>query len=123
MQLHKRFVHADHGVARGQAQAQLRIPPHGVGHDARGFAAYFLSIRFQSEQHSPPSKELRIADEQTAPVVTAYRKRRDRKSTRLNSSHLVISYAVFCLKKKQHQLGHSRRISALNSDIVPLYLT
>src|SRR5256885_12676473 len=27
---------------------------------------------------------------------------RDRKSTRLNSSHLVISYAVFCLKKKKH---------------------
>src|SRR2546426_7747373 len=29
----------------------------------------------------------------------------DRKSTRLNSSHLVISYAVFCLKKKKTQLG------------------
>src|SRR2546426_8837184 len=28
-------------------------------------------------------------------------KRQDRKSTRLNSSHLVISYAVFCLKKKK----------------------
>src|SRR5256885_8353136 len=27
-------------------------------------------------------------------------RQRDRKSTRLNSSHLVISYAVFCLKKK-----------------------
>src|SRR5256885_13274660 len=27
---------------------------------------------------------------------------KDRKSTRLNSSHLVISYAVFCLKKKNH---------------------
>src|SRR2546426_4869352 len=27
---------------------------------------------------------------------------RDRKSTRLNSSHLVISYAVFCLKKKNY---------------------
>src|SRR5256885_6831857 len=27
----------------------------------------------------------------------------DRKSTRLNSSHLVISYAVFCLKKKKRQ--------------------
>src|SRR5256885_6761029 len=27
---------------------------------------------------------------------------RDRKSTRLNSSHLVISYAVFCLKNKAH---------------------
>src|SRR2546426_2733832 len=29
----------------------------------------------------------------------------DRKSTRLNSSHLVISYAVFCLKKKKGRLG------------------
>src|SRR2546426_10438807 len=29
------------------------------------------------------------------------RNERDRKSTRLNSSHLVISYAVFCLKKKK----------------------
>src|SRR5688500_4880422 len=28
---------------------------------------------------------------------------RDRKSTRLNSSHLVITYAVFCLKKKKHK--------------------
>src|SRR5256885_2537219 len=28
----------------------------------------------------------------------------DRKSTRLNSSHLVISYAVFCLKKKNQSL-------------------
>src|SRR5256885_11680900 len=32
--------------------------------------------------------------------------RGDRKSTRLNSSHLVISYAVFCLKNKTHQ--HTR---------------
>src|SRR5438874_8184731 len=29
---------------------------------------------------------------------------RDRKSTRLNSSHVEISYAVFCLKKKKRQL-------------------
>src|SRR2546426_2080086 len=33
----------------------------------------------------------------------------DRKSTRLNSSHLVISYAVFCLKKKKKRLGSYRR--------------
>src|SRR5256885_6992223 len=31
----------------------------------------------------------------------------DRKSTRLNSSHLVISYAVFCLKKKKNTYTHS----------------
>src|SRR5256885_8470590 len=30
----------------------------------------------------------------------------DRKSTRLNSSHLVISYAVFCLKKKKNHRLH-----------------
>src|ERR1039457_2276899 len=37
-----------------------------------------------------------------APIVISRRKTTiiDRKSTRLNSSHLVISYAVFCLKKK-----------------------
>src|SRR5256885_12578676 len=32
----------------------------------------------------------------------------DRKSTRLNSSHLVISYAVFCLKKKMNTTPHNR---------------
>src|SRR5256885_12588480 len=36
----------------------------------------------------------------------------DRKSTRLNSSHLVISYAVFCLKKKEQQ-ETTRRTRAL----------
>src|SRR5256885_1828579 len=32
----------------------------------------------------------------------------DRKSTRLNSSHLVISYAVFCLKKKKSLISSTR---------------
>src|SRR5256885_12553201 len=35
------------------------------------------------------------------PNNTANNAKLDRKSTRLNSSHLVISYAVFCLKKKK----------------------
>src|SRR5262245_63936241 len=35
------------------------------------------------------------------PVEEVGRRARDRKSTRLNSSHLGISYAVFCLKKKK----------------------
>src|SRR5256885_7291056 len=38
-------------------------------------------------------------------------RRRDRKSTRLNSSHLVISYAVFCLKKKKKKT--SRQYNAV----------
>src|SRR5260221_3770396 len=41
-------------------------------------------------------------DEQAAILGTSLRELRiDRKSTRLNSSHTVISYAVFCLKKKR----------------------
>src|SRR5438034_8698164 len=34
--------------------------------------------------------------------------KRDRKSTRLNSSHTVISYAVFCLKKKKNNMPERR---------------
>src|SRR5256885_12355904 len=36
---------------------------------------------------------------------------KDRKSTRLNSSHLVISYAVFCLKKKKNKYYSYQLIS------------
>src|SRR5439155_21435153 len=41
------------------------------------------------------------------------RKRKDRKSTRLNSSHVAISYAVFCLKKKKkkhNRTKYARRV-------------
>src|SRR5260221_3693167 len=43
-----------------------------------------------------------VRDRNAFPAALAIRKSyRDRKSTRLNSSHTVISYAVFCLKKKK----------------------
>src|SRR5437870_6723420 len=47
----------------------------------------------------------------------------DRKSTRLNSSHVAISYAVFCLKKKNTKLDiqqHSRYIS--DYTLTPLHI-
>src|SRR5256885_10516924 len=44
-------------------------------------------------------------------------KKIDRKSTRLNSSHLVISYAVFCLKKKKHR-PHERLCLDLASELL-----
>src|SRR3712207_8946121 len=40
----------------------------------------------------------------------------DRKSTRLNSSHANISYAVFCLKKKNIQLHHRRLVHNTSPD-------
>src|SRR2546426_6570803 len=52
-------------------------------------------VRCATSDTCPPA-----ATEPLAVVVSAGA---DRKSTRLNSSHLVISYAVFCLKKKKHK--------------------
>src|SRR5256885_7163120 len=53
----------------------------------------------------------------------------DRKSTRLNSSHLVISYAVFCLKKKKkiskltlHNVSTKIFFTLRNLALSPLYL-
>src|SRR2546426_1807146 len=47
--------------------------------------------------------QIGVADRETGRVVLkeTWLAEADRKSTRLNSSHLVISYAVFCLKKKK----------------------
>src|SRR5438552_14319309 len=46
----------------------------------------------------------------------------DRKSTRLNSSHQIISYAVFCLKKKTNQLTSLCSImrSVFSSNVSPI---
>src|SRR2546430_11804839 len=39
----------------------------------------------------------------------------DRKSTRLNSSHSQISYAVFCLKKKKKYINHTQLHTSVNA--------
>src|SRR5256885_12971365 len=49
------------------------------------------------------------------PILTITSARSDRKSTRLNSSHLVISYAVFCLKKKKRKTCPAGRRPASRS--------
>src|SRR5436309_6321755 len=46
---------------------------------------------------------------QHAAVQARVRTHRDRKSTRLNSSHVKISYAVFCLKKKKKNKKHIKQ--------------
>src|ERR1039457_7737488 len=60
--------------------------------------AYITVYRLQAQIDCQPKKESTVVSkkEQKAQESTVVR---DRKSTRLNSSHLVISYAVFCLKK------------------------
>src|SRR5256885_10081834 len=55
-----------------------------------------------------------VTDASGAPVAGA----RDRKSTRLNSSHLVISYAVFCLKKKKNRDCNGDLVYAGTADVL-----
>src|SRR2546422_3665484 len=58
------------------------------------------------------SKPLRSIGKKRA---TSARSRRDRKSTRLNSNHGYISYAVFCLKKKKNKYTTKSAIKSLQS--------
>src|SRR5256885_13259602 len=64
---------------------------------------------FRSLHHSDRGSQYASGDYQAlldahGLVGSMSRRGKDRKSTRLNSSHLVISYAVFCLKKKKTTL-------------------
>src|SRR5258708_13512820 len=51
--------------------------------------------------------------------MIGFLKHLDRKSTRLNSSHQIISYAVFCLKKKKHEIISSQAWSTTKSPTHP----
>src|SRR3989454_6999973 len=62
------------------------------------FPADYLCIIDESHQTLPQLGGMYEGDRSRKQTLVDYG---DRKSTRLNSSHLVISYAVFCLKKKK----------------------
>src|SRR2546430_11045959 len=67
---------------------------------------------FRSLRHDLPAQLSRAGAEVHQPVGLLHRLlvvlHEDRKSTRLNSSHSQISYAVFCLKKKKQRNNHSK---------------
>src|SRR5438132_14172444 len=66
------------------------------------FRSHFAQQRFRhpAPRDVPGADEEHLHDAVSRPGWSASASTRDRKSTRLNSSHTVISYAVFCLKKK-----------------------
>src|SRR3989449_2814299 len=107
---------ADGGAARVQPRPAERVPYGGedriLGHtrvgdhrhagaSAGGIGDHLVDI--------PGPSELEYADHQHQEQHEHHRelhdRRIDRKSTRLNSSHGYISYAVFCLKKKKKQIS------------------
>src|ERR1022692_5124969 len=80
-----RLLHRSAEESDQSSQARLHVGERFVV-----IQAEVIQILKQIEHY--PARFLRVADR---------RLQLDRKSTRLNSSHLVISYAVFCLKKKK----------------------
>src|SRR2546426_11145691 len=93
-----------------QIPAECKVPDyHAYWHTLKGYSGVSLHVRkdlFAVDpvfSHPPFDMESRIVQVEHGDLVIAsiYVPNGDRKSTRLNSSHLVISYAVFCLKKKK----------------------
>src|SRR2546426_1492621 len=80
----------------------IRRPPRST---LFPYTTLFRSVRRANDlplEHLAEDGELRVAlsPDPLLRYQAVELEERDRKSTRLNSSHLVISYAVFCLKKK-----------------------
>src|SRR5256885_9826716 len=94
----RRAVRRHEGEDEGDEQEDTGAPPGDLGEQGRRLPA---------------------AHELLGTGATAER-RQDRKSTRLNSSHLVISYAVFCLKKKKcpHKVHRMEMKTAISCTIL-----
>src|SRR5690349_23062433 len=73
----------------------IRRPPRST---LFPYTTLFRSAPAGEQRHAVELQADRVGGQQVEP---GERPGRDRKSTRLNSSHVEISYAVFCLKKKK----------------------
>src|SRR5256885_2786759 len=84
----------------------IRRPPRST---LFPYTTLFRSV--SDSDRSPTGSPVRPPHANTPGADPGDQKRagRDRKSTRLNSSHLVISYAVFCLKKKKRTVTNVTR--------------
>src|SRR5690625_7109936 len=86
------------GTREAGAAAPVAIRPATAENTARASSAGMASAPLQREREVPGVCEAgaeRSAGRWWGAIMSP-----DRKSTRLNSSHVAISYAVFCLKKK-----------------------
>src|SRR5205814_3958694 len=87
----------------------IRLPPRST---LFPYTTLFRSEAPFAMQHLGVRREVAVGEHR------ALRPSRDRKSTRLNSSHLGISYAVFCLKKK-NMSEQGQPIEPSHEDIAP----
>src|SRR5438034_7815138 len=84
-------IYGARGGRRAHRHGDDPVPPHGHG---------LADERARPARDGGRARRRRHAEE----------RERDRKSTRLNSSHTVISYSVFCLKKKTITLTMNRTV-------------
>src|SRR5207249_12273890 len=106
------FCHTDHAAPRALHSFPTRRSSDLVGLDSLNTALgeYVRGVGknrqceqqiVRDDRHHDVQLELpRLRRGRDRDVVTEHLIAQDRKSTRLNSSHVSISYAVFCLKKK-----------------------
>src|SRR5947207_8792882 len=83
------------------AQADQELDDELRDHLERKIEEYVAQRMTQEEAHRRARLDMDGVEQTKEKCRDA---RRDRKSTRLNSSHTVISYAVFCLKKKTNEM-------------------
>src|SRR5258707_7241220 len=83
---------------RSVERFMIAVAHFSCSHGALGFDPQFVVIRADPAFGVPTEGRVRTCDSNP----------RDRKSTRLNSSHANISYAVFCLKKQNNTIGSKR---------------
>src|SRR5205807_7789799 len=91
----------------GRAQSTLQTPQARDGRLPRSY----LPRPSRIAANAAASAIVRGSDSPSRRCESSQAFSPDRKSTRLNSSHLVISYAVFCLKKKKKKKNISKHIN------------
>src|SRR2546426_2373677 len=75
-----------------------------IGQLARATADLDIGLVVSNAGTGNPGEFLKLDRQLHQATLRISTMAQDRKSTRLNSSHLVISYAVFCLKKKKKKI-------------------
>src|SRR5207244_9848015 len=88
------------GIGRAHNIAMSTLPGFVLPGDVSASQRYWNEDLIEPEVQVTPNGTIQV---RTAPGIGYAVRRKDRKSTRLNSSHQIISYAVFCLKKKQKE--------------------
>src|SRR5690554_7756027 len=103
MQTNRKTWSQGHKLRMGAQGATLRIDVYFTVHIApfQGFGVDLITVAKINETF-----KYRLAPTENRRKMTVVVLKRDRKSTRLNSSHVRISYAVFCLKNKNYSYSH-----------------